>query len=66
MKNIIEQIKKENIGKLEENISLDKYTTYKVGGNARLIVYPKNVEKLICLLKIIRENNINYKTFPIM
>ena len=61
MKNIIEQIKKENIGKLEENISLDKYTTYKVGGNARLIVYPKNVEKLICLLKIIRENNINYK-----
>ena len=61
MKNIIEQIKEKNIGKLEENISLDKYTTYKVGGIASLIVYPKNIEKLICLLKIIRENNIKYK-----
>lgn len=61
MKNIIEQLKKENIGKIEENISLAKYTTYKAGGLASLIVYPKNIEKLICLLKIIRENNIKYK-----
>lgn len=61
MEDIINKIKKENIGKVEENVSLSRYTTYKTGGRARCIVYPKNVEKLITLLKIVRLNNIKHK-----
>jgi len=61
MKDIIEEIKKENIGKIEENVSLKKHTTYRVGGKARCIVYPKNVDSLIRLLKLLKSNKILYK-----
>ena len=30
-----------NIGKIERNVPLYKYTTYRVGGIASAIVYPK-------------------------
>ena len=58
---LIEQLKQMNIGKLETNVLLSKYTTYKVGGKAKVLVYPKNVEKLITLLKWAKTNNILYK-----
>lgn len=58
---IIEMIEKAGIGRCERNVSLSKYTTYKVGGNASLMVYPKSVECLIKLLKLIKVNNIKYK-----
>lgn len=62
MKNSLEkEIDKRKIGKVEKNVSLKKYTTYKVGGKASLIVTPKNVEKLIELLKLLKEYNIDYK-----
>lgn len=61
MKEVIEQIKQLGVGKIEENISLRKYTTYKTGGIASCVVYPKDIEKLIDLLKVIRNNNIKYK-----
>lgn len=61
MKDIIEMIKKSGIGKIEENISLKKYTTYRVGGVARCVVYPKNVESLIKLLKILKSGKVKYK-----
>ena len=44
---LIEQLKQMNIGKLETNVLLSKYTTYKVGGKAKVLAYPKNIEKLI-------------------
>ena len=44
MKEIIEQLEKMNIGKIEKEVSLDKYTTYRVGGIASAMVYPKNTE----------------------
>jgi len=58
---IIKEINKRKIGKIEKNISLKKNTTYKAGGRARVIVTPKNVYKLIELLKLLRENNLEYK-----
>ncbi len=58
---LIQKIKKENIGKVEENISLKKYTTYKVGGKAKCIVYPKTIEKLVLLIKLLNQYNIVYK-----
>ncbi len=61
MDEIIEIIKDKNIGKVEENVSLKKYTTYRAGGTARCIVYPKNVDKLIDLLTILKSNNIKHK-----
>ena len=61
MDNVLEIIEKENIGKIEKNVSLKKYTTYKVGGNAKVIVYPRNVDCLIALLKLCKENHIKHK-----
>ncbi len=60
MQTIIEYITKNNIGKYEENVSISKYTTYKVGGNAKLFVYPKNRDKLILLIKELREKKIKH------
>lgn len=61
MQEIIKFIEKNSIGKYLENESLAKHTTYKVGGPARIFVYPKNREKLILLLKELKKNNIKYK-----
>ncbi len=61
MKELVEYIKKENIGKLIENISTSKLTTYRVGGNARLLVFPKGIEELVSLLKYVKSLNIKYK-----
>lgn len=61
MKKIIEFIKKEKIGSIKENVSLKKYTTYKVGGIASLMVFPKDENKLIMLLKKLKDESIKYK-----
>lgn len=61
MKNIISEIKKHKIGDYLENIPMSKYTTYRVGGEAALIVYPNDASKVIQLIEILRENNIKYK-----
>lgn len=61
MKDIIAFIKKNNIGSVKENVELNKFTTYKVGGVARAFVYPKNTDKLIMLLKKLNEDNVKYK-----
>ena len=58
MEKLIKEIK---TGRFIENESLKKHTTYKVGGVARIIVYPKNEQKLVELLRKIRKNNIKYK-----
>lgn len=60
MQEIINYINENNIGKYLENESLSKYTTYKVGGVARVIVYPKNREKLVLLIKKLRSSNIKH------
>ena len=54
MKEWTNELKKLNIGKIDADVSLKKYTTYKVGGNALCIIYPKNLEKLVKLMKFIR------------
>ena len=60
MEQIINEMMKQKIGDVKVLPSLSNYTTYKVGGNARLIVYPKNVDSLIELMKIINENDIKF------
>ncbi len=61
MKDFCSLIKKLNVGKVEENVPLKKYTTYCSGGMAKCVVYPKNSDYLIKLLTFIKNNNINYK-----
>ena len=59
--NIISEIEKLDIGRVEANVSLSKYTTYRVGGIALAMVYPKSVKKLISLIKLLTGSKIKYK-----
>lgn len=61
MKKIVEFIKRKKIGSVKEMVSLKKYTTYKVGGEAKVLVYPKDEKKLILLIKKLRDEKIKYK-----
>lgn len=61
MKEIIERLEKMNIGEIEKEVSLDKYTTYRVGGIASAMVYPKNTECLKKVLQLLKVNNIHFK-----
>ncbi len=61
MKEIVNFIKKNGIGQLKQDVNLKNYTTYKVGGTAKVLVYPKDVNKLILLLEKLNKENVNYK-----
>ena len=61
MKDIYEKIEKLNIGKIEKDISASTITTYKAGGNIKYLIHPKNIDSLIELLQILKNNNIKYK-----
>lgn len=61
MKELISFIKKNGIGAYKQDVSLKDYTSYKVGGVAKLMVYPKNTDKLIIILRKLNKENINYK-----
>ena len=61
MKEFLDEVEKESIGKIEKEVFMSKYTTYKVGGLATAIIYPKTVEKLVTLIKLLRKYKIKYK-----
>ena len=61
MNNVIKELEKNSIGKIEKDVFLSKYTTYRTGGLAKYIVYPKNVECLVTTIKILKKNKIKYK-----
>ena len=44
----------------EENVSLKKYNTYRVDTKCSYLVFPKNEDELIKILKELKEDNINY------
>ena len=58
--NIIKDLKKLRVGKVIQNKALKDYTTYKVGGMPICVVMPDNEQKLIPLIKYLRENNIKF------
>lgn len=58
---IEEFIKNNKIGKLLVNENLKKYNTYRVESTASYIVFPKSIDKLIELIKYLKEHSINYK-----
>ena len=59
MNNVIAKL--DDSYKILDNELLSKYTTYKVGGVAKYIIYPSSIEKLVELVKLLRENNIKFK-----
>lgn len=61
MNDIIQKIKEENICKIDEGVSLSKLTTYRVGGKASCIGYPKDINELVNLLKLLKSNGVKYK-----
>ena len=61
MKQLLDELEKMNLGKIDREVSLDKYTTYRVGGVADAIIYPNNIECLKKLLQILKEKNILFK-----
>ena len=56
--NNIADLQNMDLGKTLIDEDLSKYTTYKVGGKAKVLVFPENKEKLLELLKYIKENQI--------
>lgn len=52
---MIEDLKRLQIGKIIENPLMKNYTTYKVGGPALCMAFPKNIESLIKLIKYIKK-----------
>lgn len=61
MNDVIEKFERANIGKVEKDVLLSKYTTYKVGGKAAAIIYPRDVNCLIKLMKMIKQDNVMFK-----
>ena len=60
MTELINELKKMNLGKMIVDASLKNYTTYKIGGTARVIIYPKNIEALITLINKLKANHVKY------
>ena len=58
---IVRKIKDLNVGKIDDNVVLSKYTTYRVGGPAICVVYPKNITCLVKLLRFLKNEKIMYK-----
>ena len=60
MENVINEIMNLKIGDVIVNANLSKFTTYKVGGIAKLLIYPKNTSKLIELMDLLKKRNIKH------
>lgn len=61
MKEFLKEVEKYDIGKVIQDVFLSKYTTYKVGGLASVIIYPKTRDKLVSLCKLIKKYRLPYK-----
>ena len=46
--------------RFEEDVSLKEISTFKIGGNARIVCYPDSTEKVCALVKFCTANNIDY------
>ena len=60
MQDAIKEIISLHLGKVLINEKLSNYTTYRVGGKVRAIIYPKGEEELIKLVTLLKERNIKY------
>lgn len=61
MDEVIQNLKKESFGKVIINPEMSKFTTYRVGGPARVMVYPKSINRLVKLIAYLKEKQVPYK-----
>ena len=62
MQDVIKEIISRHLCKVLINEKISNYTTYRVGGKARAICYPKGENELIELVKLLKEKHIKYFT----
>ena len=60
MEELLNEIKKEEYGKVLTDVSLKDYTTYKVGGICKIMVFPKNIDNLVRLIRKLRIKKVPY------
>lgn len=58
---LVKMINEQELGEYRENVSIAPYTSIKVGGIARLIVFPETVDHLIKMIKISKSQEIPFK-----
>lgn len=58
---MIKELKKLKCGKIVENVSLEKITSYKLKGIARVVIYPENIESLKKIISFCKNKNYSYK-----
>lgn len=63
MNEFIKFIEENSLGTYKENVSFKTLTTYKTGGNAKIVYYPDKVNSLQKALKFLKENSISFKVF---
>lgn len=60
MKEIINEIKRKEYGKVLSDVSLKEYTTYKVGGICKYMIFPKNIDSLVEIIRLLKKNKIKH------
>ena len=60
MDEFLKEVESNDIGKISKDVFISKYTTYKVGGLVKAIIYPKNTEKLVLLCKLIKKYKLKH------
>ena len=60
MNKLIEELKKLDIGKILTDVSMKNYTTYKVGGICKIMVFPKNIDALVTLIKKLKDEKVKF------
>lgn len=53
----------ETYADVEEQVSLKTRTTFRIGGNCRYLIYPKNEICFVRILQVLKEENISWKIF---
>ena len=57
----LDNLKKLKCGKIESNVNLLKYNTYKVNAITKYMAFPENEKDLIRLISYLKENKIKFK-----
>lgn len=62
IENLISYIRKNKLAKYLENINIKIFNTYKVNAKARLVVFPKDIQSLKKIIKVIKDSHLKYFT----
>ncbi|MBS7021559.1 MAG: UDP-N-acetylmuramate dehydrogenase [Firmicutes bacterium] len=58
---LVQELINLKVGRVIPNVSLKEYTTYRIGGTARVLVFIDSIDSLKKLLQFLRKNQIKHK-----